>query len=141
MFLSDGGTEWPTDVINRHCNNSNNENIKIFTFACGPHPIPTVILKEMACSTGGYFSPITALGSVRIKVRDYVNVLSRPLAYSKHENLFYWNNFYRDVGGLGLVTTLALPVFNKSPNDVSSRHFQIFLNLFYKNLITQITNF
>ncbi|KAK6622585.1 hypothetical protein RUM43_008427 [Polyplax serrata] len=116
MFLSDGGTEWPTDLINRHCNESRNGKIKIFTFACGPHPIPTVVLKEMACSTGGYFSPVTALGSVRVKIRDYVRVLSRPLAYSNDKDMFTWHNFYRDIGGLGMVTTVTLPVFNKLPN-------------------------
>lgn len=119
MFLSDGGTEWPSELVTKHCNESRNGQIRIFAFACGPHPIPTVVLKEMACSTGGYFSPITALGSVRVKVQDYVRVLGRPLALSEEEDLFQWHNFYRDIGGLGMMTTLTLPVFNRIANSVS----------------------
>ncbi|KAL0274489.1 UNVERIFIED_CONTAM: hypothetical protein PYX00_006895 [Menopon gallinae] len=124
MFLSDGGTEWPSELVTKHCNESRNGQIRIFTFACGPHPIPTVVLKEMACSTGGYFSPITALGSVRVKVQDYVRVLSRPLALSEDEDedLFQWHNFYRDIGGLGMMTTVTLPVFNRVSNSSKENH-------------------
>lgn len=98
MFLSDGGTDWPEELVTQHCNQSRTGHIKMFTFACGPHPIPTVVLKEMACATGGYFSPITALGSVRVKIQDYVRVLSRPLAFAAIPDLFQWQNFYRDIG-------------------------------------------
>lgn len=132
MFLSDGGTDWPTDLVNRHCNESLSSQIKIFTFACGPHPIPTVVLKEMACSTGGYFSPITALGSVRVKIRDYIKVLGRPIALSKDSDMFQWHNFYRDVGGLGMVTSVTLPVYDKASQSVNKVIFYLSFSFKFK---------
>ncbi|KAG8232873.1 hypothetical protein J437_LFUL011579, partial [Ladona fulva] len=54
MFFSDGGTEWPEEVLLHYRNDSITENVRIFTYACGPHPIPTVILKTIACETKGF---------------------------------------------------------------------------------------
>ena len=35
----------------------------------GPHPLPTVALKDMACKTGGSFTTITAMGAIRTKIQ------------------------------------------------------------------------
>ena len=45
--------------------------MRIFTYAVGPHPLPTTALKEMACSTGGRFSTITAMGAIRTKIQVF----------------------------------------------------------------------
>lgn len=72
MFFSDGGTDWPQELSTRSCSNSSSDCTRVFTFGCGPHPIPTVVLKTMACKTRGFFSSITALGAIqnRIQVRN-----------------------------------------------------------------------
>ncbi|XP_071749131.1 voltage-dependent calcium channel subunit alpha-2/delta-2 isoform X14 [Lepeophtheirus salmonis] len=85
MVFSDGGTIYPEKVINYYRNQTLTENVRIFSYAVGPHPLPTVALKTMACRTGGAFTTITAMGAIRTKVQ-----------------------------GLGLITTVTYPVFNTS---------------------------
>lgn len=45
------------------------KDVRVFTYAVGPHPIPTAVLKQMACSTGGQYSVITTRSSVRTKIQ------------------------------------------------------------------------
>lgn len=71
MVFSDGGTEYPKAVIDYYLDPSNpiTKNVRIFSYAVGPHPLPTVALKSMACSTGGSFSTIIAMGAIRTKIQ------------------------------------------------------------------------
>jgi von Willebrand factor type A domain len=69
MFFTDGGTEWPEDIIRKYQNDSVTRNVRIFAYASGPHPIPTVILKSIACTTNGYYSTITALAAIRPRLQ------------------------------------------------------------------------
>ena len=71
MVFSDGGTEYPEDIINTYGNATNpvTSDVRIFTYAVGPHPLPTVALKSMACNTGGAFTTITAMGAIRTKIQ------------------------------------------------------------------------
>lgn len=112
MFFSDGGTEWPQELSGHLCNETTEDCVRLFTFGCGPHPIPTVVLKSMACKTRGYFSSITALGAIQNRIQDYVRVLGRPLVLSDEgiQDLFHWHNVYIDKGGLGPIVTVTLPV-------------------------------
>ncbi|KAK3927676.1 Voltage-dependent calcium channel subunit alpha-2/delta-2 [Frankliniella fusca] len=116
MFFSDGGTEWPHELSAHLCNETTEDCVRVFTFGCGPHPIPTVVLKSMACKTRGYFSSITALGAIQNRIQDYVRVLGRPLVLSDGAttDLFHWHNVYIDKGGLGPVITVTLPVGSSS---------------------------
>ena len=41
----------------------------------GPHPLPTVALKNMACRTKGAFDTITAMGAIRTTIQ--VNILGQ----------------------------------------------------------------
>ena len=52
-------------------------NARIFTYAVGPHPLPTVALKDMACATGGSFTSIISMGAIRAKVqvRTYITYI------------------------------------------------------------------
>ena len=47
MILSDGGTENPKKILEVYTNSSRGmtANSRIFTYAVGPHPLPTVALK------------------------------------------------------------------------------------------------
>lgn len=71
MVFSDGGTEDPKKILKVYTNSSRGitSNARIFTYAVGPHPLPTVALKDMACATGGEFTTITAMGAIRTKVQ------------------------------------------------------------------------
>ncbi len=73
MMFSDGGTEYPAHVVSRYQNSSaSSANARIFTYAVGPHPLPTTALKQMACDTGGGHSTITAMGAIRTKIQVFV---------------------------------------------------------------------
>lgn len=71
MIFSDGGTENPSKILKVYTNSSRGitSEARIFTYAVGPHPLPTVALKDMACATGGAFTTITAMGAIRTKVQ------------------------------------------------------------------------
>ena len=71
MIFSDGGTENPSKILDVYTNSSRfiTADARIFTYAVGPHPLPTVALKDMACATGGAFTTITAMGAIRTKVQ------------------------------------------------------------------------
>ncbi|XP_040580279.1 voltage-dependent calcium channel subunit alpha-2/delta-2 isoform X4 [Lepeophtheirus salmonis] len=114
MVFSDGGTIYPEKVINYYRNQTLTENVRIFSYAVGPHPLPTVALKTMACRTGGAFTTITAMGAIRTKVQDsYLNVIARPQVLNKIHTLQF-TSVYADALGLGLITTVTYPVFNTS---------------------------
>lgn len=110
MIFTDGGTEDPTALVNKL---NVDRKIRIFTYVVGPHPIPYATLKSLACDNRGYFTTITSFGSSRYKAQEYIKVLSRPMVLSG-EKQFAWTNFYKDSGGLGLLTTVTLPVYNKT---------------------------
>ncbi|XP_059090756.1 voltage-dependent calcium channel subunit alpha-2/delta-2-like isoform X2 [Tigriopus californicus] len=119
MVFSDGGTEYPRAVIEKYSDPSKaiTRDVRIFTYAVGPHPLPTVALKSMACSTGGSFSTIIAMGAIRTKIQSsYIGVLARPVVLN-NEHVLAYSSVYSDVLGLGLVTTITLPVFNKSASS------------------------
>ena len=97
QVFSDGGTEHPTKILDVYTNSTRlmTTNARIFTYAVGkfndhehnfefitlnsngayillfigPHPLPTVALKDMACKTGGSFTTITAMGAIRTKIQ------------------------------------------------------------------------
>ncbi len=68
MVFSDGGTLYPEKAIEEGAANATGI-VRIFTYAVGPHPLPIVALKKMACATNGSFSTITAMGSIRTKIQ------------------------------------------------------------------------
>ncbi|KAG8192701.1 hypothetical protein JTE90_009725 [Oedothorax gibbosus] len=110
MLFSDGGTEEAWDVLEKY---NSDKSIRVFSYAIGPHPIPYATLKEIACSNRGYFTAIQAMGAIRTKIQDYIRVLGRPMVSSVARN-FEWTNFYFDSNGLGMMTTVTLPVFNRT---------------------------
>ncbi|KAG8171313.1 hypothetical protein JTE90_027913 [Oedothorax gibbosus] len=96
-----------------------NKTVRVFAYAIGPDPVPQDTLKEIACSNRGYFTEIQAMGAVRTKIQDYVKVLGRPLVLSSTRS-FEWTNFYLDAMDLGMMTTVTLPVFNRTDMYVSN---------------------
>ena len=71
ITFSDGGTEYPEDVLKKYRDDSKEltKHARIFSYAVGPHPLPIVALRKMACETHGSFSTITAMGAIRTKIQ------------------------------------------------------------------------
>ncbi|KAK7066041.1 hypothetical protein SK128_019722, partial [Halocaridina rubra] len=65
-------------IANRYLKDNDTRNVRVFTYAVGPHPIPTAVLKQMACSTGGQYSVITTSSSVRTKIQESYTSLLTP---------------------------------------------------------------
>ncbi|XP_069979919.1 voltage-dependent calcium channel subunit alpha-2/delta-1 isoform X2 [Penaeus vannamei] len=111
MLFSDGGTEWPEEIFKKYKADEDTKDVRVFTYAVGPHPIPTAVLKQMACSTGGQYSVITTRSSVRTKIQDYLQVLARPQALPIAESMI---TFYQERVTEELTVSLTRPVYNMS---------------------------
>ncbi|XP_050732998.1 voltage-dependent calcium channel subunit alpha-2/delta-2-like isoform X2 [Eriocheir sinensis] len=111
MLFSDGGTEWPEEVIKKYRTDNFTRSVRIFTYAVGPHPIPTAVLKQMAYCTGGMYSVITTRSSIRTKIQDYLQVLARPKAPPLAESMV---TFYQERVTEELTVSLTRPVYNNS---------------------------
>ncbi|CAL1541794.1 unnamed protein product [Lymnaea stagnalis] len=138
MLLTDGGTDNAEHVFEKY--NWPNKTVRVFTYAVGPTPNPIHAIRWMACANRGYFSQIPAMGAIRARVqgyteylskmmellngqsvswegtfdpREYIPVLSRPQVI-KNKKIFEWGNIYEDYMGLGMMTTVTLPVYNRS---------------------------
>ncbi|XP_076068270.1 voltage-dependent calcium channel subunit alpha-2/delta-1-like isoform X2 [Oratosquilla oratoria] len=121
MLFSDGGTEWPQEVFDKYLKDNATNDIRIFTYAVGPHPIPTAVLKQMATRTGGQYTVITTTSGVRTKIQEsYIDMLSEPLAQSGvHTN--HYTSAYTNAVTEDLTVSLTLPVFNKSEEANTSK--------------------
>ncbi|XP_037069398.1 voltage-dependent calcium channel subunit alpha-2/delta-1-like isoform X2 [Pollicipes pollicipes] len=110
MFFSDGGTEWPGAVIDKYKNETLTKDVRLFTYALGPHPVPSHIMRRMACENGGFFSVIVASGAIRTAIQTYAQTLGAlvPPEYLHMGSVHFARR------GLGYVTTLSMPVFNRS---------------------------
>ncbi|ESP00317.1 hypothetical protein LOTGIDRAFT_238600 [Lottia gigantea] len=143
MLLTDGGTDNAEDIFKEYNwpkNKSLKAEVRVFTYAVGPTANPTNAIRWMACANRGYFSQIPAMGAIRARVqgytkylatsfqyadvrehstvitrdiREYIPVLSRPQVL-KNVKQCKWGNIYADHLGLGMMTTVTLPVYNKS---------------------------
>ncbi|XP_041349649.1 voltage-dependent calcium channel subunit alpha-2/delta-2-like [Gigantopelta aegis] len=111
MLLTDGGTDNAEEIFKHY--NWPNKTVRVFTYAIGPTANPTTAIRWMACANRGFFSQIPAMGAIRAKVQDYIPVLSRPqvLLDLKH---FQWGDLYYDHLGLGMMTSVTLPVYNRT---------------------------
>uniref|UniRef100_A0A2C9L6L3 VWFA domain-containing protein n=1 Tax=Biomphalaria glabrata TaxID=6526 RepID=A0A2C9L6L3_BIOGL len=111
MLLTDGGTDTAESVFEKY--NWPEKSVRVFTYAVGPTPNPVHAIRWMACANRGFFSQIPAMGAIRAKVQEYIPVLSRPQVI-QNKKTFEWGNIYEDYMGLGLMTTVTLPVYNRS---------------------------
>ncbi|XP_062617704.1 voltage-dependent calcium channel subunit alpha-2/delta-2-like isoform X3 [Saccostrea cucullata] len=120
MLLTDGGTDNGDEVFNRrNFNRPLQDRVRVFTYAVGQNPNPTKDIAWMACANRGRFSEIPAMGAIRARVQEYVEVVARPLAL-KHTDFVKWTSSYKGAHGpslgLGMVVTVTLPVYNKAPS-------------------------
>lgn len=110
MFFTDGGTDRADSVL---AERNPNASIRIFTYSVAPHATPTHVLREMACKGRGYFHAVTAKEAVRSAAQRYPGILARTMALENGENPTY-SAAYTDAGGLGLVVSVTLPVYNRT---------------------------
>jgi len=116
VLISDGGTDFPYEQVVKIANNSLTRKTRLFTLAVGPHPIPTVNLRNISCSSNASHGAILTFGAIPSKVQGYLQVLSRPLALSQNEDLVDWSLSYPDSSGTGAVISITKPVYNKAVN-------------------------
>lgn len=69
VLISDGGTEFPAEQMEMITNNSITRQTRLFTLAVGPHPIPTLNLRNISCSTNAFHGAILTYGAIRSKVQ------------------------------------------------------------------------
>ena len=69
VLISDGGTEVPLEQIETIANHSVTRQTRVFTLVVGPHPIPTVNLRNISCSTNAFHGAILTYGAIRGKVQ------------------------------------------------------------------------
>nr|XP_045602573.1 voltage-dependent calcium channel subunit alpha-2/delta-1-like isoform X2 [Procambarus clarkii] len=114
MLFSDGGTEWPEEVFNKFLADNYTKSVRVFTYAVGPHPIPTAVLKQMACSTGGKYSVITTRSSVRTKIQESYTSLLSPAQPLKGVHTDQYTTAYTSAVTEELTVSLTRPVYNMS---------------------------
>ncbi|XP_060595875.1 voltage-dependent calcium channel subunit alpha-2/delta-2-like isoform X2 [Ruditapes philippinarum] len=114
MLLTDGGSDLAEDVFKKY-NPKDHQMYRVFTYAVGPTANPVSAIRWMACANKGYFSQIPAMGAVRSKVQDYMKAQVEALAkYNlKFEERVQFS-IKHDIRGLGMMTTVTLPVYNKT---------------------------
>nr|XP_006820803.1 PREDICTED: voltage-dependent calcium channel subunit alpha-2/delta-1-like [Saccoglossus kowalevskii] len=110
MLLTDGGEQRAEEVFRNY--NLPIET-RVFTYVVGPQVTSSGGVKYMACENEGYFSRIPAVGAIRLNTLNYVRVLSRPMALER-ARVYQWSNIYLDAMGLGMMTTVTLPVYNRT---------------------------
>ncbi|KAK4309369.1 hypothetical protein Pmani_018995 [Petrolisthes manimaculis] len=114
MLFSDGGTEWPEKVVKTFRSDNYTKSVRIFTFAVGPHPIPTAVLKQMACSTGGKYAVITTRSSVRTKIQESYNSLLSPAPAVSGSQPYQYTTVYSSAVTEELTLSITQPVYNNS---------------------------
>ncbi|KFM73829.1 Voltage-dependent calcium channel subunit alpha-2/delta-1, partial [Stegodyphus mimosarum] len=120
MLFSDGGTEQAWEVLEKYNPDkelpemASERKLKdVFLDKEFDSEGKNLLSDDETDSDAGYFTAIQAYGQIRTKIQDYVKVLSRPLVLSGEKH-FEWTNFYIDAMGLGMMTTITLPVFNRT---------------------------
>ncbi|KAK6175495.1 hypothetical protein SNE40_013950 [Patella caerulea] len=115
MLLTDGGTDNAEEIFKEY-NWSNNKSVKaevrVFTYAVGPTANPTNAIRWMACANRGYFSQIPAMGAIRARVQGYTKYLAESYQYADVREMT--TQITRDPHGLGMMTTVTLPVYNRT---------------------------
>ncbi|CAH1784579.1 unnamed protein product [Owenia fusiformis] len=111
MLFTDGGTEEPEDVFKKY--NWPEKKVRVFTYAVGPAANPVASVRWAACANRGYFSTIPAMGAIRSTVQKYQEFVEASFAYGNVSDVLYTST-YNDGWGLGMMTTLTLPVYNRS---------------------------
>ncbi|EDV24771.1 uncharacterized protein TRIADDRAFT_56917 [Trichoplax adhaerens] len=107
MVFSDGTEERPKAVFDKY---NADKQISVITYGIGTVTSRFEALRWMACYNKGKFIRISNVGAIPDNIQKYLTILSNPTALTK-ENYFTWSPVYTDVSGLGLLTTVAAPVF------------------------------
>ncbi|XP_077987159.1 voltage-dependent calcium channel subunit alpha-2/delta-1-like [Glandiceps talaboti] len=125
MVLTDGGGQKPAKIFQKY--KPLLGDVRVFTYVVGPQVSTTDGVKYMACANKGYFTRIPAVGAIRLDTLNYVKVLSRPMALNRARN-FQWSNIYLDAMGLGMMTTVTLPVYNRTTVTTDSNSTRLYGN-------------
>ncbi|ESO95823.1 hypothetical protein LOTGIDRAFT_116612, partial [Lottia gigantea] len=112
MLVTDGATENYEWIFDQY--NWPDKAVRVFTFLIGREVSDTRQVKWMACANKGHYEHISTRADVQENVQQYVKILSRPMVQEKYHNMI-WTPVYLDYPtehGLGLMTSVAIPVFD-----------------------------
>uniref|UniRef100_A0A4W4H5Y7 VWFA domain-containing protein n=1 Tax=Electrophorus electricus TaxID=8005 RepID=A0A4W4H5Y7_ELEEL len=124
MLITDGAMEDYQSVFQEF--NWPEKKVRVFTYLIGRDTTFAENVKWIACNNKGYYTHINTLADVQENVMEYLHVLSRPMVIS-HDHDIIWTEAYMDsvlpntkeVKGLLLMTTVAMPVFSKKKETLS----------------------
>ena len=80
----------------RFINDTLTSDVRVFTYACGPHLIPTVALETMACRTGGHFTIIASRDGERtlMQVIKFNSLHLESFSFFRKRNFFFITFFF-----------------------------------------------
>ncbi|XP_046852781.1 voltage-dependent calcium channel subunit alpha-2/delta-3-like isoform X2 [Xenia sp. Carnegie-2017] len=108
-FFTDGveGDTVAEDVFDK---NNREKKIRVFTYLVGRDKgSPSKAVRWIACKNKGFFYRIETLSDVRQTIVKYVSVLSRSRNHKPA-----WTPVYVDALGLGLLTSVVVPIFDNT---------------------------
>lgn len=123
MLITDGAVDTYDTIFAKY--NWPDRKVRIFTYLIGREAAFADNLKWMACANKGFFTQISTLADVQENVMEYLHVLSRPKVIDQEHDVV-WTEAYidstlADDQGLVLMTTVAMPVFSKQNETVSTQ--------------------
>eukprot|EP00761_Pharyngomonas_kirbyi_P014853 gb/GECH01014884.1/.p1 GENE.gb/GECH01014884.1/~~gb/GECH01014884.1/.p1 ORF type:complete len:1016 (+),score=267.76 gb/GECH01014884.1/:1-3048(+) len=110
LFMTDGQSSDPTDLINRRQYPDNP--VAIFSYALGSGADAT-IPQKIAEDNNGIFFDIEVASNLRTKMGEYYTYFALN---TQLERTFWTTPFY-DASGLGLIISVALPVFDRRNSE------------------------
>ena len=114
LFISDSnptnGEQDPAALLSL-VQELDNYNTLMFLFGLGTEMSPD-ILQLFACNFNGVYHQVANPADLSVSLKDYFNFISAGLTRTTP----IWTEPYIDALGLGLITTLAFPIYDKTVN-------------------------
>ncbi|OQV23305.1 Voltage-dependent calcium channel subunit alpha-2/delta-3 [Hypsibius exemplaris] len=117
MVVSDGVPETFEEIFSAL---NPEKRVRIFTYVIGREVTVYDEMKTIACQNRGYVTHVSTMADVRNHVETCISVFSRPLGISLElnentEDVLSWTTHVTRVwSSIGMVMTVAQPVFNRS---------------------------
>ncbi|EDV24767.1 uncharacterized protein TRIADDRAFT_56910 [Trichoplax adhaerens] len=107
VLFTDGAAQYTEKLL---AERNSEKKIRIITFVVGPQFYDTVPIEKLTCEYNGFLGKIPSMGEVGDAIRQYTEVMNRPLLNDKNHPV-KWTSVYWDKLGMGLVTTAVMPAF------------------------------
>ncbi|XP_074660412.1 voltage-dependent calcium channel subunit alpha-2/delta-1-like [Tubulanus polymorphus] len=112
VMLTESPRDIPEEVFKKY--DWDATDVRVFIYAIGLPTKSAVVKRWMACTKNGFFSQIPAMGEIRTTVQEYIDILQKDTVQTKQAE---WTDPYNDAQGLGMTTTVTLPVYDTTDTD------------------------